>query len=346
MGASGALCSFWPRNLARLGRAYLYESFGKLETGSPGLVYTAEMKSLAHGVSEARNLLSVIAPEFETAELHLASGGSSKVAWYVGDQHVLRLPLHPLARQQMEVERRLLTRLAGKLGLETPVPIATDGMAENPRGADLCRMAPGRALDWKEWGRLSAGEKAQLFLPFGRFLAHLHAEIPANEASRLGIPDYVAPEIEWLRDRLAQPLSRPKHTRLLDAISAAVPTLASPGAPRALLHNDLSHHNIGFDPKSREPVGVFDFGDACVGDRHRDLRYDPGLPANDETVVRVYQGESGVQISRARQRAWHALSALENYAYSLDHEGPELNANRQRWVDTVADWDLGFLTTL
>ncbi|MCP5042579.1 MAG: aminoglycoside phosphotransferase family protein [bacterium] len=304
------------------------------------------MMSPAHGISEARNLLSAIAPEFAAAELRLAAGGSSKVVWYVGDQHVLRLPLHRLARQQMEVERRLLTRLAGKFELNIPIPVATDRLAKNPRGADLCKMAPGQALDWKEWDRLTVGEKAQLSLPFARFLLRLHAEIPASEASRLGVPDYAVPEIEWLRDRLAKPLSSPRHARLLDAILAAAPALAGPGAPLALLHNDLSHHNIGFDPNRRKPVGVFDFGEACVGDLHRDLRYDPGLPTNDETVVRVYEEGSGVQVSRARQRVWHALSALENYTYSLDHEGPELNANRRLWVDTVAGWDLGFLSTL
>ncbi len=194
--------------------------------------------------------------------------------------------------------------------------------------------------------QLGAAEKAKLALPFAHFLARLHAEIPADEANALGVPDYVVPDIEALSDPLAKRLGSPARLRLLDSMTAAVPSMAAPGPPLVLLHNDFSHHNIGFDPESSEAVGVFDFGSAFVGDLHRDLRYDPGIPIADATVVRTYEALSGVQVSRPRQRAWHALSALENLAYSLDHEGPELQAARWGWVDAVAAWDLGFFDAL
>jgi aminoglycoside phosphotransferase (APT) family kinase protein len=295
-----------------------------------------------NGIADARALVRSLAPKLGAAELHPASGGSSKIVWHVGEEHILRIPLHVFASDAMQVERRLLTRLHGTLGLATPLPIAVD----NARGCDLCQMAPGRPLDWKQWAQLGAAEKAKLALPFAHFLARLHAEIPADEANALGVPDYVVPNIETLSDRLAKRLGSPARLRLLDSVTAAVPSMAAPGPPLVLLHNDFSHHNIGFDLESSEAVGVFDFGSAFVGDLHRDLRYDPGIPIADDTVVRTYEALSGVQVSRPRQRAWHALSALENLAYSLDHEGPELQAARWGWVDAVAAWDLGFFDAL
>jgi hypothetical protein len=48
-------------------------------------------------------------------------------------------------------------------------------------------LAPGQPLDWKHWVQLGAAEKAKLALPFTHFLARLHAEIPADEASALGV---------------------------------------------------------------------------------------------------------------------------------------------------------------
>ena len=214
-------------------------------------------------------------------------------------------------------------------------------------GHDLCLKAPGEALSWREW-ELWSRNTARICPPFGRFLAALHEALPFERARELGVPEDVGPAPGYLYEHLSGRLETRPRQRLLAALLEAAPVLLAPWRERVLLHDDLSLHNVGFDRASGRMVGIFDFGSCAIGDPHRDLRYDPGLESKDESAVRAYEEARGMALSRGRQRAWHAWSALDNLAWSLEHEGhdPELQAARWGWVDSVADWDLGFLSKL
>ena len=286
---------------------------------------------------QATGLLAKLAPHLVgEARVSATIGGSDKRVFFVGQDYILRSPRHDLVRQRIEVEQRVLRRLEGRLCLPTPRLVAVDPET----GADLCLKAPGDVVGWRAWGELGRSARSKLGRSFGRFLADLHAEIPATEALGMGVPEYTLPDSASLEDRLAAVMKGARRKQLLSAVLATLPWLGEETREPVLLHGDFSHHNIGFELPSMKAVGVFDFGGAHVGDPHRDLRYDPGLEGNDRLVVDEYEAAGGQSISRPRQRAWHALSALQNLIHSLANEGPELQAARWGWVDSVASWDL------
>ncbi len=287
------------------------------------------------GDRQVARLVERLAPELAEAPRRRAAQGFHKQVVFVGDAHVLRIPRQPGFRGPLETERRVLGRIEGRLCLPTPRVVAVDPES----GADLCVRAPGEALDWRAWGRLGPAARTRASERFGRFLAELHLEVDADEAAALGVSPAEPPDADALRARLAHVLRAGRRALLLEATLDAIPRLRAPVVEPRLLHGDLSHHNIGYDLETSRPVGVFDFGMARVGDPHRDLRYDPGLERADPRVVDEYVATGGPPISRARQRAWHAWSALDNLAHSLAHEGPELQAARWGWVDAVAAWD-------
>ena len=284
---------------------------------------------------QATALLSRLAPHLVEAARVSATMGAHKRVFFVGQDYILRIPRDDLVRQRLEIERRVLRRLEGRLCLPTPRVVAVDPET----GADLCIKAPGHVIDWRAWGKLGKSGRARLGRSFGRFLADLHAEIPATEALDMGVSEYSLPDGAFLEENLACVMKTSRRKDLLSAVLATLPRLGEHTREPVLLHDDFSHHNIGFELPSMKAVGVFDFGGAQVGDPHRDLRYDPGLEGDERLVVDEYEAAGGQPISRGRQRAWHALSALENLIHSLANEGPELQAARWGWVDSVASWD-------
>ncbi len=288
--------------------------------------------------------MAQLAPELADERLQRAAHGVEKQVWLVGSRHMLRLPRSARAARRMEVERRVLRRIHGCLPLPTPELLA---VSEAP-DADLCRRAPGRPLDWREWAALPMTTRRAVRAPFGEFLASLHAAMSLEEARGLGVRELLWPPIEQVREVLDGRMGEPAREALLEGVLDAAPRFQREPREKVLLHGDLSHHNIAFDAESLRPTGVFDFADVSVGDAHRDLRYDPGLEEGDDTAVRAYERArgGGVSISRPLQRAWHAWSALANLAWSLRNEGEELQRARFGWVDAVAAWDRRFLDEL
>lgn len=284
--------------------------------------------------AEARDLLASLAPDLARLPLSRAVLGVEREVWHVGDDHVLRSASGTASRDRMRVERWVLERLSGRLPVETPRVLAVS----SDESSDLCRKAPGEPMTWRQWGALSLAAKRAVCEPMGRIVAALHETVLASEARDLGVVDFGLPGLEHLSDRLADRLETALQRRLLARVVASASHLQELPMGQTILHDDLSHHNLAFDPATHAITGVFDFAGTAVGDPHRDLRYDPGLEIGDDAMVRAYEQARGVSVSRSRQRHWHALSALENLAWSLENEGEELQEVRRGWVRAVAAW--------
>jgi aminoglycoside phosphotransferase (APT) family kinase protein len=118
----------------------------------------------------------------------------------------------------------------------------------------------------------------------------------------------------------------PEVTDAGDVRAAAPAVLAAlaalPDDDRVLVHGDLGLHNLALDPDTDAVLGVFDYGDACLADRHRDLRYlvfDVGADEPLEAACAVYEPATGVRIDRARVHLENAGCALSFLAERRGH---------------------------
>ena len=281
-----------------------------------------------------RELLAALAPARADAALRQAESGVHKEVWFVGDEHMLRIARSDEEARKLAIEHRLLGLLDGHLG-SIPVPVV-EAVAVDVR-ADVCRRVPGRAPHWREWVTIPLEVKAGLGPPMGEAIGALHAAVAPAAVVDLGLGPHSSADLGWLDD-LRGRTGSPQRDALIDRVDAAAAAAWPPFDP-VVLHGDLGLNNVSIHPESGRLLGVFDFGGACIGDPHIDLRYDPIFEAGGEGMRPAYETTRGVELLPERVALFHAISALHNLSISIDHEPPELLAKRQGWVDAVAAWD-------
>ena len=241
----------------------------------------------------ARALIEAQFPELAPARLRPFGSGWDNTAFLVNDAWVFRFPRKQLAVPFLEVECRVLPRLAPLLTLPIPQPqklgVAAEGYPWPFAGYPLLpgRTACVAALDEEQ--RLRAVE------PVARFLAALHA-IPTDEAIGLGaMPDTLnrldvagrTPLIrQWLEDLAG--------LGLVDAVEPFQEVLADAACARparraTLVHGDLYARHLLVDEQAR-PCGVIDWGDLHLGDPAIDLALVCGFfpPSARAEFQRIY----------------------------------------------------------
>jgi hypothetical protein len=90
---------------------------------------------------------------------------------------------------------------------------------------------------------------------------------------------------------------------------------------------------MAIDPDTGRLLGLFDFEEAALDDRHTDLY---GLHSYGDTFVawalEAYAAVSGVRPSIRRAALHHLLGAFEALAGALTTGDPAMLARRLRWV--------------
>ena len=209
--------------------------------------------------------------------------------------------------------------------------------AESDGSWDLLRKAPGARIAPGAWEEVTGEAQARIAKQLGAFLAELHEAVPAREAAELGVEaGFWPPDVAWVETRLAGRLDTPERCRLMEALIPAAHRLHGPAPlPEVLLHDDFSHHNMGFDAPPTRALGVFDFTGVWIGDPHRDLRFAFTFEPFAELMVTTYEAARGVALDRARLRAWHAWSAATALAWGLHHGDEQWCSLRWAWFDGV-----------
>ena len=167
-----------------------------------------------------------------------------------------------------------------------------------------------RALGASEVGPRFAGE-------LGRALAELHGSVTPAEAEALGLPTRGPFRPGRRRAASASPgppagpgtRARPRcrHERLRGADEEDV--------GHVLTHGDVGLDNLAVDPGAGRLVGIFDFEDAALGDRHVDLyslhSYDDAFV---EQTLDAYAAAAGARLSEQRAALHHLYGAFEALA--------------------------------
>jgi aminoglycoside phosphotransferase (APT) family kinase protein len=114
-----------------------------------------------------------------------------------------------------------------------------------------------------------------------------------------------------------------------------------------LPHGDLGSHNVAFEPKTSEVLGVYDFDTAACVDRHWDFKYlHSYTPPFRQAVLEAYRRHTGIIPDTQRITLYHALTALAYLAWRVDD--PEAHdrlsgrdkAGAYRWVRQAVAWGL------
>ncbi len=254
-------------------------------------------------------------------ELRDLGGGCLVVA--AGDAHVLKLA-PPVFGDEIEVERRVLPRVAGRLPVPTPRLLAS-GRLDGWSYLLLDRL-PGRTL-YDAWPGVDGADRARVLRALGRAIAALHAIEPPAEG-----PTWA----EFLGRQSGLCLRR----QAAWGVPAEVVALIGPLLDRArlgdvsrtpLLHADLTGQNVLADERL-ELRGLVDFADAQVGHPLYEL-VTPGLllaggrPGLLAALLEGY-GWSGAdaRVGLAACAALHRFNPLTRYF-----------GGAVRWPATVED---------
>ena len=295
-------------------------------------------------LEEVALLVSTSAPQLSSEAIAEVARSDEKTVWSIGQTHVVRRANAAWIRRLLLREHRLLHHLQGRVSLGIPSPVFISPSGE----FDILRKAPGEPLhypDWSRfWTRLDPASQQRVACQFGRFLAELHTAVPFATASAMGFErSFWPPSASWVEERLRGRLDTIERQSLLQNLLRIAPWLHSEVLAPVLLHDDFSHHNVGFTNDDDLVVGAFDFTQARIGDPHRDLRYAYTSEPFAESMIKEYERTRGVRLDRRRVRAWHAWSALGFLAWELHHGAPERLPMRWGWVDQVAAWSREFL---
>ncbi len=185
--------------------------------------------------------------------------------------------------QMFQRERLLLNQLDGKLGVQTPLPLAT---GDDPVFVCYTKI-DGTAASLVQQSRpdWNADVEGRFLKDAGRVLSILHG---VEKSSILGVDERYGADL--IEHRIMKRLYRVKKIDPSGVAHAFVKETFERGAEffgrltsKVLLHMDFVPSNILIDPKSGSITGLLDFSHSWFGDYHWDFK-----------KIRMTMGEPGL----------------------------------------------------
>ncbi|WBB64571.1 aminoglycoside phosphotransferase family protein [Streptomyces sp. WMMC500] len=283
-----------------------------------------------------RRLLAAQFPRWAALPLErVASGGTVNAVFRLGDELAVRMPLTAAGAKDVDLEYAHLPRLAPRLPLPVPEPVAMGEPGEGyPWPWTVCRWLPGTILP-PDAGVAAPGPLAG---QLAGFVTAMRATDPAG-----GPPSYRS---ETLADRDAGTRAALAQLRADDGVDVPAVTAAWEAALRApaytgppvWLHGDLSPGNILLNGDGRLG-GVIDFGCMGLGEPAVDLIAAWNLftgPAREAFRAAVADGRGGAdeEAAWARGRGWALSISLIQLPY-YRHTNPVMVASSKFVIDEV-----------
>jgi aminoglycoside phosphotransferase len=239
------------------------------------------------------------------------------------------------ARMRMAQERELLGALQGRLPCEIPSVLATskDGRLQ------VRRMVIGEQVQNREAEVGSSRGWESIAESYGAAIASLHRAIDPNQAATLVQPrpenlPYPAEQLRPLADRWIEDVGLARQVIAILDLYAAI----RPGREdRVLIHGDLMADNMVFDLSKRRFVGMFDFSEAEVADRHLDLKYIHSFGRRfAERLMTTYESEAALRLDRARPAVYHIACAVSHLRMEgKEHVVPAQKVRVEGWVRLI-----------
>jgi aminoglycoside phosphotransferase (APT) family kinase protein len=257
--------------------------------------------------------------------------GTDNALYRLGDDMVVRLPTREKTVETLQKERRWLPRLAPRLPLAVPAPLA-DGMP-----------ADGYPFEWSVYRWLSGenatqepvADQSELATDLAQFIAVLQQIDPTGGPSP-GKHNFFRGEPLARRDaRTRAAIASLRDTIDVSAVTAAWDSdLRSPEweRPPVWIHGDLDSRNLLVEEGRLS--AVIDWGCLGVGDPACDVMVAwKVLSADTRDVFRTALGVD--DSTWARARGWALSQALGALAYYTPETNPVLVREAQRWMAEV-----------
>ena len=177
----------------------------------------------------------------------------------------------------------------------------------------------------------------------GTLCAAIHGALSASEVDALvatGLPTTPVLDLDDVL-RAAGTFVDPRAGRAL-ALVDAHRAWSVPPTDCTFLHGDLGSHNLVVDD-DRRISGLFDFEEACFGDRHHEFRWLPSF--GEDFMARAlatYRQRTGALVDVERVRRLHALVAMAQLGWGLrapdeHHRTGRIVAQTRRWAEGAID---------
>ena len=276
-----------------------------------------------------RRLLAAQFPEWADLPLEaVAPRGTDNWLYRLGAELVVRLPCRERTVATLVRERTLLPRLAGRLPLEIPLPVAVG----EPGAGYPWTWSVYRWLDGENAIEAPPADLARAAVDLAALLAGLQGVDPAGAPGPGEDNFFRGAPLEAFDTRVRVDLAQLRDE--IDVEAAATvweAAVRAPGwtGPPVWVHGDLDRRNLL--TRERRLAAVVDFG--CVG---------VGDPACDVAVAwkvlsppTRYIFRSGLGVDEAtweRARGWAVSQALGALAYYTRETNPTLVAEARRWL--------------
>jgi aminoglycoside phosphotransferase (APT) family kinase protein len=280
----------------------------------------------------ARRLLLEQFPEW--ADLSLAAvtpWGTDNAVYRLGNDMVLRLPRTPRTSRTLEMERQWLPRLAPRLPLAVPLPLADGTPADGyPFTWSVYRWLPGESATAD---RIT--DTGQLAADLARFIAALQRIDPAGGPPPGDVNSFRGVPLGRRDARTRAAIASLKGKLDIVAVTAAwEEALKAPAwdGPPVWLHGDLDSRNALAE--NGRLNAVIDFGTLSVGDPACDVMVAwKMLSAEAHAAFRT--ALSVDEATWARGRGWALSQAVIALAYYTLETNAVLVREAHRWIAAV-----------
>jgi aminoglycoside phosphotransferase len=258
----------------------------------------------------------------------------------VADDLIVFIPPSKEAGRRLSIEADLLDLVGRRTALHLPQVL----YRHPDTGMQVRRKVPGVQIPPGEepmFGVTANG--LTLAKELGEAIADLHSSITQKEGLAIGL-SAVEP-CRFSADLVAMLQAETAGTAQIDALQQLLTVHRNEPPSKAdgvVVHGDIWRGNMAIDPTTERLIGLFDFDDCGLADRHFDLRYAHSF--GEDFAARcfaAYSVRSGTVVSARRTAMYHAISAFEALQEALLAKDPDDIRRRRAWVDQVCEGPIG-----
>jgi aminoglycoside phosphotransferase (APT) family kinase protein len=266
-----------------------------------------------------------VRPDLAGLPLTVHTGGWDSDAVEVG-AIIFKFPKRPDAIPRLRKEAQLLALIRPRV----PLTVPDMRLHEQPMVFSEHAKIPGEMIETPQYEVLTSPQRQAMADTLARFYAALH-DIPTEAARGAGAgpkPSW-PPGVEIMAEAEAI-LPAELHIWARDVLAAYD---ALPSGEEIFGYFDGHGWNMAFDHARGVLNGVYDFADAGLGPRARDLNYSSFISADlTDRLVSAYQDLTGFRIDRREVALHTAVQRLAELGEDQKSPGWFL-ANVVQWYD-------------